>query len=203
MKLYNSIGPNPHIVRMFMAEKGIELEKVEIDILAADNRAEPYLEVNPAGQLPALELDNGELVTEVTAICEYLDEVNPGGDLIGTTPEMRAQTRRWTRWVDLNVYEPAANGFRFAEGLQMFENRMRCLPEAADGLKACAHDKLQWLNDQMATKEFVAGDRFSMADIMLYCGLVFLGQVGQPLDPELKHVTAWIERVGSRASATA
>ncbi len=203
MKFYNSVGPNPHVVRMFMAEKGIDVPFEEVDILAGVNRETDYLGVNPAGQLPSLELDSGDLITEITAICEYLDETNPGGDLIGTTPEMRAQTRRWTRWADLNVCEPSGNGFRFAEGLPMFENRMRCLPEAADGLKACAQDKLAWLDDQLATRDYLAGDRFSLADILLFCFLTFGASVGQPLNPEFAHVTEWFERVGLRPSATA
>ncbi len=203
MKLYNSVGPNPQVVRMFMAEKGIKLDTAEIDIMEGANRQEPYLEVNPAGQLPALELDNGDILTEVTAICEYLDEVNPGGNLIGETPEERAQTRRWTRWADLNVCEPSGNGFRFAEGLPMFESRMRCLPDAADGLKACARDKLEWLDKQLAGRDYLVGERFSLADILLFCFVGFGAQVGQPLDPGLKNVTAWFERVSARPSAAA
>ena len=75
MKLHNSLGPNPHVVRMFAAERGIDLDKVEVDIMAGENRQEAYLAKNPAGQLPALELDDGTVIAEVTAICEYLDEV--------------------------------------------------------------------------------------------------------------------------------
>lgn len=107
MKLYNSVGPNPHVVRMFMAERGLTVPTEEIDLMGGANRQEPYLSVNPAGQMPALVLDDGTLITEVTAICEYLDETQPGDSLIGTTPAERAQTRRWTRWADLNIVEPA------------------------------------------------------------------------------------------------
>lgn len=203
MKLYTSIGPNPHVVRMFMAEKGIELETVEVDLMAAANRQEPYLSVNPAGQMPSLLLDNGDLVTEVTAICEYLDEKFPGGNLIGSNAEERAQTRRWTRWSDLNVCEPAGNGFRFGVGLQMFKDRMRCLPEASEGLIACAQDKLNWLDGQLEGKDYLAGDRFSLADIVLYCFLAFGTQVGQALNPENKNVLAWFDRVSARPSASA
>jgi len=104
MKLYNSIGPNPRMVRMFMAEKGIEIPKVEVDLLAGENRKEPYLGVNAAGQMPALELDDGTVVAEITAICEYLDDVNKGTpSLIGTTPQERAVTHMWVRRVDLNT----------------------------------------------------------------------------------------------------
>ena len=87
MKLYNSVGPNPHVVRMFMAERGVDIAKEEIDIMAGANRQPDYLEKNPHGQSPALVLDDGALITEITAICEYLDETSPGDSLIGATPE--------------------------------------------------------------------------------------------------------------------
>ena len=111
MKLYNSVGPNPHVVRMFMAERGIEIPTEDIDIMVGANRQPDYLEKNPHGQSPALFLDDGSLITEITAICEYLDETNPGDSLIGSTPEERAQTRRWTRWVDLKIVEPMTTAF--------------------------------------------------------------------------------------------
>jgi glutathione S-transferase len=145
MKFYNSIGPNPRMVRMFMAEKGFEVPKVEVDLRGGENRREPYLKVNPSGQCPALELDDGTILAEITAICEYVDEKKKDTpSLIGDTPEERAKTRMWTRRIDLNIVEPALNGFRFAEGLKLFESRIRCMPQAADDLKATARaDGLQ------------------------------------------------------------
>src|SRR5437879_3717211 len=125
MKFYNSVGPNPRMVRMFMAEKGFEVPKVDVDLRGGENRREPYLEVNPSGQTPALELDDGTVLAEITAICEYLDEKKKDTpSLIGDSPEERAKTRMWTRRIDLNVAEPALNGFRFAEGLKMFQSRV-------------------------------------------------------------------------------
>ena len=203
MKLYNSVGPNPHVVRMFMAEKGITIPLEELDIMAGLNRQDEFKKINPAGQSPALIADDGSLITEITAICEYLDEKFPGKSLIGDTPEARAKTRRWTRFVDLNIVEPLTNGFRYSEGLPMFESRMRCLPEAAAGLKACAQDKLEWLDGQMADREFVAGDSFTLADVLLFCFLAFGNAVGQPLNPELKTIGAWFAKVGARPSAAA
>ena len=203
MKFYTSIGPNPRVVKMFMAEKGMTLPAEEIDIMGGANRQEPYLSKNPAGQMPALELDNGSILAEVTAICEYLEEKQPTPALVGTTAEERAETRMWTRRVDLGICEPLANGFRFAEGLPMFKDRMRCLPEAADGLKAVAQDKIAWLDKQLAGKQFLAGDRFTLADILLFAFLDFGIAVGQPLKPENKNVVAWYERVKARPSAAA
>ena len=203
MKLYNSIGPNPQVVRTFMAERGITLDMEEIDIMAGDNRKADYLSVNPAGQLPALLLDDGSILTEITVICEYLDETQPGESLMGASPEARAKIRSWTRWADLNVCEPLANGFRFAEGLQMFESRMRCIPEASAGLKACVQDKLTWLDGQLGDRRFLAGEDYSLADILLSTFLTFGEQVGQPLNRNLATLSAWYDRCTSRASATA
>jgi glutathione S-transferase len=204
MKFYNSVGPNPRMVRMFMAEKGIDIPKVEVDLRGGENRREPYLKVNPSGQCPALELDDGTVIAEITAICEYLDEIKKDTpSLIGDTPAERANTRMWTRRIDLNIVEPAANGFRFSEGLKMFENRIRCIPEAADGLKATARDKLAWLDKLMAGKPFVAGNKITMADVMLFAFLDFMQAVKQPLDPGCKNVAAWFERMKARPSAAA
>ena len=203
MKLYNSIGPNPQVVRTFMAERGVTLDMEEIDIQAGANRQADFLKVNPAGQLPALVMTDGTILSEITAICEYLDDVSGTSSLIGETAEDRARTRQWTRWVDLNICEPLANGFRFSEGLAMFENRMRCLPDAAPGLKACAQDKLGWLNDNWNGRAFIAGDNFTLADILLFSFLAFGEVVGQPLDRSRTHVAAWFDKVKQRPSAAA
>jgi glutathione S-transferase len=204
MKLYNSGGPNPRMVRMFIAEKGFAVSKVDVDLRGGENRREPYLKVNPAGQTPALELDDGTVLAEITAICEYLDEVKKDTpSLIGDTPQERASTRMWTRRIDLNIAEPALNGFRFGDGLKMFQSRVRCIPQASDELKATARDKLVWLDGLMGSKPFIAGNKLSMADIFLFAMLDFMKGVGQPLDPACKNLTAWFERMKARPSAAA
>lgn len=203
MKLYNSIGPNPKTVRMFMAEKGIELPKVEVDLMGGENRREPYLGKNPSGQLPCLELDDGRHLAEITAICEYLDEKFPGGSLIGRTPEERAETRMWVRRIDLNIVEPLAAGFRYSDGLKLFQSRIHVIPQAASDLKQIAQEKLHWLDGLMAGKSFVCGERLSLADILLFAFLEFGARVGQPLDPALKNVGGWYERMKARPSAKA
>lgn len=203
MKFYNSVGPNPHVVKMFMAEKGLTLPREEINLMAGENRQPPYVAKNPTGQMPALELDDGVVLAEITAICEYLDELHPTPPLIGSTPEERAVTRMWARRIDLNIVEPMANGFRYSQGLQLFENRMRCIPQAADDLKAIAKEKLAWLDGQIEGKTWVCGDRFTLADILLFCFIEFGAQVGQPLDGANTNIAAWRERVKARPSAAA
>lgn len=203
MKFYNSLGPNPRVVRMFMAEKGIKIPFEEIDIMKGDNRREPYLSKNSTGQMPALELDSGHCVTEITAICEYLEDIHPNPPMIGDTPEKKAECRKWVRRIDLNICEPLAYGFRFSEGLPLFKDRILTVPEAADGLKRMAQDKLKWLNGEMAGKDFVCGKRFTLADILLYCFLDFGGQVGQPINTDFVNIVGWFKRVGERPSAKA
>jgi glutathione S-transferase len=203
MKIYDSFGPNPRALRMFLHEKGLELPKVDVDLLGAENRRAPYTDRNPGGQVPALELDDGRVLGETVAIFEYLEEKHPTPSLVGGTPEERAETRQWQRRVELKITEHLYNGFRFAEGLALFQPRMRVLPEAAEGLKATARDNLTWLDGLLAGKQFVAGDRFTIADIILYCALDFGGSVGQPLDPACGRLTRWMARVAERPSAKA
>lgn len=203
MKFINSVGPNPQVVRMFAAERGIDLQMEDIDIMAGENRQQAYLSKNPSGQSPCLQLDDGSYLAEITAICEYLDEINPGDSLIGSTAEQRAQTRMWTRRVDLGICEPLANGFRFSEGLPLFKSRMITVPEAAEGLKRIAQDKLSWLDKELAGKTYLCGDRLTLADVLLYCFLAFGANVGQPLNADNKNVQAWFERMAARPSAKA
>ena len=203
MKLYTSMGPNPRLVRMFMAEKGLSVDEVAVDLIAGENRREPFLSKNPAGQLPALELDNGEILCETTAICEYLEETHPQPALIGSTPEQRAEARMWARRVDLKVCVPLAGGFRYAEGASIFQSRMRIIPEAAEGLKAQARDGIEWIDGQLGDQQFLCGDRLTMADLMLFAFLDFGVNVGQPLPEGCPMIEAWYARMKERKSAAA
>ena len=204
MKLYNSVGPNPKVVRMFIAEKGITVPTHEVDLMKGENRQEPHLKRNPAGQMPSLETDDGQYISEITVICEYLEEKFPDPSLIGRTAEERAQTRMWTRRIDLNICEPMANGFRFSQGLELFKHRIFTAPEAANGLKAMAQDRLKWLDGQLSDgRQFICGARLSLADILLYCFVDFGNHVGQPLNPEFKNLGSWFSLIGARPSAKA
>jgi glutathione S-transferase len=202
MKLFSGIGPNPRVVTIAIKELGADVDVEEVDLMGGKNRESAHLARNPAGQLPCLETDDGQFVSEITAIVEYLDEKH-GGSLIGSTPEERAETRMWTRRIDLNIVEPLTNGFRFAEGLGLFKDRIHVIPQAADDLKALAQEQLVWLDGLMEGRQFVCGDRFTLADILLYAFLEFGNQVGQPLNGDCKRLGAWYERVAARPAMAA
>ena len=124
MQVYGSFGPNPRALRMFLAEKGTTIPTKELDIMAGENRRPPYTDKNPGGQLPALELDDGTVIGETVAIFEYLEEQNPKPPLVGTNAKERAETRMWQRRVEQRITENLYNGFRFAEGLGLFKDRL-------------------------------------------------------------------------------
>ncbi len=204
MLFYDSVGPNPQVVRIFAAERGVDLPKTTIDLRGGENRQPAYMAKNPAGQLPALELDGGFVLAEITAICEYLDEVGPAGKtLIGATAQERAETRMWVRRLDLNILEPLANGFRFAEGLKLFAPRIHVIPQAADDLKQIAQEKLTWLNGLIEGQEFICGSRLTLADILLFSFLDFGARVGQPINEANANIVAHHARMKARPSASA
>ncbi len=203
MKLYDSIGPNPHVVRMFCAEKGVALERVPVDIMKAENRGGEHLKRNPAGQLPSLELDDGTFINEVTAICEYVEEIHPRPALIGETPKERAETRMWLRRFDLNVAEPLAYGFRCGEGIGMFAPRIPTDAAISPGMKMIAQDRMKWLSDMLGPRQWFCGDRFSLADIYAFAFLGFGEMVGQKINPEATNLRAIYERAKARPSAAA
>lgn len=203
MKFFNSVGPNPRVVRVFMSELGLTIDQDTVDIMAGENRQAAYQALNPGAQLPALMLDDGAVVSEITAICEYLAEHAGGSSLIGDTMQERVETRMWVRRIDLGIVEPLANGFRSSEGAPMFKDRMRIIPHAADDLKALAQDKIQWLDGLIGDQDYICGDRFSLADIMLCVFLEFGAQVGQPINQNNANIVAWHHRVKDRPSFAA
>ena len=203
MKLYTSIGPNPRVVAMFIAERGIDLPVQEVDIMAGENLGDDFRKLNPSAQSPCLQLDDGSVIAEVTVICSYLDEVTDGPSLIGATPEERAETRMWNRRFDTRILEPMTLAFRSAEAIELFKDRYRVIPHAADDLKATVQDSWAWLEPQMAGKTFVCGDRFTLADIQLFAFADFGALIGQGIPESLPNLQAWFKRVTERPSVAA
>jgi glutathione S-transferase len=208
---FGMFAPSPWIVWMFALEKGIHFERRLLDLVSRENRREPFLStVNPLGELPAIVLDDGTPLTEITAICEYLEEIQPEPPLIGSTPIERAETRMWVRRIDQKIAEPMGEGFSTDEGRLFFEADAQnglsitksVLPaEAAPVLKKKARDKILWLDTQMAGRTWVCGDRFTLADIWLYCYLQFGEHHGQPIPAEASWALDFFERMKARPTA--
>ena len=203
MKLHYSVGPNPRVVKMFMAERGITLPEQELDIMAGENLGDDYRRLNPSAQSPCLELDDGTTIAEITVICSYLDEISEGDSLIGATPEERAETRMWNRRFDARILEPMTLAFRSAEALELFKNRCHVIPQAADDLKETVRESWAWLEPQMEGKTYICGDRFTLADIQLFVFADFGTLIGQPIPEGLPNLAAWFKRIAERPSAAA
>lgn len=203
MLLLDAPSPAPRTVRMYLAEKGITLPTRQVDVFAGENRQAAYLAHNPAGQTPALLLDDGTCIAESIAIMEYIEELHPAPPLIGATPEQRAITRQWQRRAELNITENIHNAYHYAEGLARFEGRIPAAPEAADGLKRVAQNRIGWLDGMLDGRAFLAGNRFTIADIWLYVWLDFADSVGQPFDRKLRNIAPWFARIAARPAASA
>ncbi|RVQ64598.1 glutathione S-transferase family protein [Croceicoccus ponticola] len=208
---FDLFAPSPWVVWMFAQEKGIKFERKVIDLLARENRRAPFItDVNPLGELPAIVLDDGTALTEITAICEYLEDIQPDPPLIGSTPLERVETRMWVRRIDQKIAEPLGEGFSTEEGREFFESdkanglqvTKTVLPaEAAPVLKAKAREKIVWISDFLKGRQWVCGDRFSLADIFLYCYLQFGEHHGQPIPEEAGWARDFFDRMKSRPTA--
>lgn len=207
MKFYDAQAPNPFVVRLFVLERGhLKFDVESIDIMNLENRRLQYrTSVNPRGELPALQLDNCSIITEVTSICEYLDEVATGGkSLFGDDAAQRAETRMWLRRMDLEVAQPVIAWFRNDPATIDFYkgNRIPC-PEARVIQKVVINQFLNLLDDELEGKEYLCGDRFSAADIHFY-GLMkmMVMQVAEwVLSPGRKNVAAYFERMDGRKAS--
>ncbi|MBW1844075.1 MAG: glutathione S-transferase family protein [Deltaproteobacteria bacterium] len=202
MKLYDSVlAPNPRRVRIFLAEKGIEVPTVSVDIVKAENRQLAFLAKNPLGGVPVLELDDGTTVSESTAICRYFEEAQPDPPLLGTDARDRAIVEMWLRRVEFEVAFPIMQTFRNTH--DFFKGRIPQVPEWAAVCEKQALKGLAWLDGELADRPFVAGDRYTIADITLLIGVDF-GRVSDiRIDPEHKNLTRWYGEVSSRPSARA
>lgn len=202
MQLYDSaMAPNPRIVRVYLAEKGIDVPKVEVDIAAAENRQPEYLAKNPMGGLPMLELDDGTYIAETIAICRYFEERQPEPALFGTDAKDKAVVEMWRRRMELEVATPIMQTFRNTH--EFFKGRIPQVAEWGEVMREAATKRLEWLDSVLADREWIAGDRFTIADITAMVGIDF----GRPskirIADDQKNLTRWHEAASSRPSARA
>jgi glutathione S-transferase len=202
MKIYNSAtAPNPRRVRIFLAEKGIQVPYEEVDIVKAVNRTPEFRKKNPLGTVPVLELDDGTCISESVAICRYFEELHPNPPLMGVDARDRAIVEMWQRRMEFELLQSIANSFRHRH--EFFKGRIAQVPEYAEVSRQNAEKSLAWLDEVLADRPFVAGERYTIADITALVAIDF-GRVSKiRIQPEQKNLTRWYEAVSSRPSAKA
>src|SRR5713101_6189929 len=202
MKIYDfSLAPNPRRLRIFLAEKGLKIPSEQVNILEGKNRTPEMLAKNPAGGLPVIELDDGSHLAESIAICRYLEGLHPEPNLMGKDNREQAFIEMWNRRVELNLFGPVARTFQNTS--DFFKGRIKQFPEYGAAQRETANQQLQWLDQQIGVKPFIAGDRFTIADITAEVAIDFGAFAGIKPDPELKNLARWHQSVASRPSAKA
>jgi glutathione S-transferase len=202
MKIYEtSTAPNPRRVRIFLAEKGIDMEYVQLDIGAGENLKDELRRKNPSTKVPFLELDDGTCIGETIAICRYFEELHPETPLLGVGALAKAQIEMWQRNVEF--YFMLQVGMCFQHTTGYFKDRMTPVADYGKAAGALALSFLDTLEERLATSTYVAGDSFSIADITLLCALDFARVV--KIRPSEKHVNIarWYALVSARPSAKA
>ena len=201
MKLYEAPSPNARRVHVFMAEKGIECDRVAVDIRAAENLSAEYLAKNPGGRVPLLELDDGTCIGESVAICRYMESVHPEPRLFGTDGVEAAKVEMWQRRAELGFLLEVAGAFRNITGF--FKDRETCVAEWGQVCAERAPKMLAMFDEQLAQTTYLAGENFSIADITLVVALDFARMVKVVELPELVNVDRWYAQVSARGSFAA
>lgn len=194
-------APNPRRVRMFLAEKGIDLPETLVDMRKREHKSPEYRAKNSLGQIPTLELDDGTAISETVAICRYFEETSPEPPLFGKTATEKALVDMWVRRVEFAVMMPVGNFWRHAHPytaalLTQYKDFGESNKETYKGAQ-------KWLNRELEGREFLVGDTLTMADICLLSTVDFAEWIGLPVEAEFENLTAWRARMKARPSAEA
>jgi len=199
MKLYNAAAPSPRRVRIFLAEKGVEIPRMDLDLQNGESRTPEFLGMNSLGGTPVLELDDGTILTESVAICRYLESLHPETPLMGANALEAAKIEMWDRRMEIEIF--ATLGSIAQHSFEFFADKLEQIPAFAEAQKRMATKKWQWLDAELADgRPFVAGDRFSFADITGMAALMIGDFVGVEIPGDLAHVNRWTDSVRSRDS---
>ena len=202
MLLYDSkLAPNPRRVRIFLAEKGITVPTVQVDLGKGESRKSPYIDKNPLGGVPLLELDDGTCIAESVAICRYFEETQPNPPLLGTDARDQAVVEMWQRRMELELFRFVTGCFQNTH--EFFKGRIEQVPAYGEVCRTNGRRRLAWLDRELASRRFVAGDRYTIADITALCAIDFGRIVDIRIAPEQKFLARWHEVVSSRPSAKA
>ncbi len=209
MKLHDcQMAPNPRRVRIYLHEKGVEVEKVEHNILAGENIEEAYLKINPWGTLPALELDDGTVIREAPSIFRYIDSIKPEPNLLGNDPKEAAEIETWERFSELQGM--AAIGEFFRNQMQDLSGRglpgparLELIPELVERGKQRAAWFYEQIDQRLGESEYLGTDRYTVADITAQCAVDFANAVGLPVPESCANIARWHAAVSARPSAAA
>ena len=203
MKLYDGgRAPNPRRVRIFLAEKGVSVPLVPVDMGAMEHRGGEVAARNPLRRLPVLELDDGTVLCESVAICRYFEELQPEPALFGRGALGKAEVEMWQRRVELNLFMPVSQAFRHVHPA-MKEWEVPQVPEWGEANKPKALEFLVLLDAELALREFVAGDELSIADNTGLVAIDFMNPARITIPDELTNVIRWHNALRARPSASA
>ena len=202
MKLWSAaVAPNPRRVAIYLMEKGIEVETVNFDLAAKENYAPEFMAKNPLARVPVLEFDDHTCLAESKAICRYFEETHPEPPLMGTDARDRAFVEMWDRRMESELMANMTGAFR--HGHPYWEGRIEQIPAYADTCKHNAEERMAWLDGELTSREYIAGDAFTFADITAVCAFG-IGRVARIRIPEeLTHLASWYERISARPSVIA
>ncbi len=202
MKVYETrTAPNPRRVRMFLAEKGIDVDYVQVDIQKGENLSPEMRAKNPLGKIPILELDDGTCIAETDAICMYFEALQPEPPLMGKTPVEKGIVSMWQRQVELAFMMQVGMCFQHTTGY--FKDRMVPVPEYGEQAGINAAKYLSILERRLANNEYIAGEQFSIADITAVCAIDFARVVNIRIREDHTHLQRWYNAISQRASAQA
>ena len=202
MKLYdNTLAPNPRRVRMFLAEKGIEVPLVAVDLLSGEHKQPAYRKIAPNSRVPALELDDGTVILESVAICRYFECVQPDPPLMGRGALDQAIVEMWQRRMEFELLIPMAMAFRHTHPLMaQMEDQV---PAFGEKQRVIANNRLSTLNRELEDREFIAGKHFTVADITAFATIDFFKLAGFEIAADQLSLRRWFDAVASRPSAKA
>jgi len=196
-----SAGMHPRRVRIFMAEKGLSIDRREVDAAGGANAMPDFLRLNPLGKLPVLELDDGSAIAESLAICRYLEALHPQPPLMGRTPRTAAHIEMWTLRMDHELSQPIA--LAFVHSSDFYRGRVEQVPEVAGWGRNRALQTMAWLDGELAGRSHIAGEDYTLADIVAQCACVLGKAVGLRIPPEMAQLSRWFAQVSARPTARA
>jgi glutathione S-transferase len=203
MKLYDSkLAPSPRRARIFLAEKGISLPTEQIDIAARRHKTPEYAAINPLQRMPALVLDDGTIITESIAICRYFEMLHPEPPMFGVGPKDSALVEMWNRRAEINFFANVAAVFRHTHPA-MKELEVPQVPAWADANRPRVAWFLEMLDGELANREFIAGDRYTVADITMQVAVDFMKPARLVMPEGVANVKRWHTAVSARPSAGA